>query len=63
MQLQEIIPLRSSQECSAIAVTRFNGFQIKNVVISKRMVHSQVFGRSAEGFIVTAVSVMDLSST
>ena len=38
MQLQERIPLRNSQEFSAIAVTWFNGFWIKNVMLSKRMV-------------------------
>ena len=38
MQLQEIIPLRNSQEFLAITVTWFNCFRIKNVMISKRMV-------------------------
>ena len=38
MQLQEIIPLGDSQEFSAITVTWPNGFRIKNVMISKRMV-------------------------
>ena len=39
MQLQEIIPLRHSQEFSATTATRFNGFQIEHVLILKRMVH------------------------
>ena len=38
MELQEIIPLRNSQAFSAITVTWFNGFRIKAVMISKRMV-------------------------
>ena len=38
MELQEIIPLGNSQAFLAITVTRFNGFRIKNVMISKRMV-------------------------
>ena len=35
MELQEIIPLRNSEEFSAITVTWFNRFRIKNVMISK----------------------------
>ena len=38
MHLQQIIPVRNSQEFSAITVTWFNAFRIKNVMISKRMV-------------------------
>ena len=37
MQLQEISSFRNSLEFS-VAVTWFNGFQIRNVMISKRMV-------------------------
>ena len=38
MELHEITPLRNSQEFSAIAVTWFNGFRTKHVMISKAMV-------------------------
>ena len=38
LQLQETIPLRHSQEFSAVTVTWFNGFRIRNLMISKRMV-------------------------
>ena len=38
MELQETIPLRNSQEFSAITVIWFNGFRIRNVMVSKRMV-------------------------
>ena len=43
MQWQEIIPLRHSQEFSAITVTWFNGFWIRNVMISKGMVRYPPF--------------------
>ena len=39
-QLQEIIPLSNFQVFSAVPVTWFNGFQIKNVMVSKRMVEA-----------------------
>ena len=38
MQLQEVLPLRDSQEFYAITVTWFNCFRIQNVMILKRMV-------------------------
>ena len=43
---------RDSQEFTAITVTRFNGFQIKNVMISKRMI---VFWPFSSGHIAVAI--------